>query len=420
MHKTISKSLNLHLKRSRGSKTFPCDHFPGLPWFSWWLRSQLNHQPNALFNCVPAYQSGDEEAFGNILIPLYSKVSHLIVEGGSRSIDSIVQTLLEDGDIIAGEDYQHLDSAVDLVFSIVGWQTMLYRPDLLSCPPSEVCIADEMEGYRGEGHMCLKQDRVNSSKCLADFLLGFGLMIPPRNYHALEDPEEIKVFDRLKAVEPSTLNVHLLTTIGGVNIKWTDSLACHLELDADVRTLYLYRYPSFCFASLVESTMESKAKSVIHSCGTGVTDNHHWGTAQDVTELLKEVILSYRLLFGQHDRSRKFFKGLYPFEGVPPMGRDRELLSLCGHRDFQHRFGILERDSYELARDFPHLRTRLVRLSFYLNQRKPRSWKELWLDNRDSASWLTFWAVIIIGGLGLLLAFVQVVLQVVQLSLQVG
>ena len=38
----------------------------------------------------------------------------------------------------------------------------------------------------------------------------------------------------------------------------------------------------------------------------------------------------------------------------------------------------------------------------------------MWFDKRDSASWMTFWTVLIIGSLGLLLSFIQTVLQILQ------
>ncbi|GFF48985.1 hypothetical protein IFM58399_08442 [Aspergillus lentulus] len=46
----------------------------------------------------------------------------------------------------------------------------------------------------------------------------------------------------------------------------------------------------------------------------------------------------------------------------------------------------------------------------------PRKWVQLWRDNRDSAHWLTFWAVIVFGALGTLLALLQVILQAVQIA----
>lgn len=377
---------------------------------------QVNQQPPKLYACVRNFdEKSRDDSFAKINY-LYSKVSTIITNGTALSIDNVVQALLDDS-IIVAEDIQGLESVTYLVFSMIGWQTMLYRPDMFSCPPSQFSIADEMDGHSSESHICLKQSRKGSSKQLSDFLLGFGLMLPPRNYHALDDAEDIKTFNRLKSVDSSTLNIHLLTTIGSVTVHWSDCLACHLELDKDSRILYMFRYPSFCMESLRNRTAENNGRSVIHSCASDIPSHSHWATHQDVTELHEEVVLSYRLLFGQHLKSRKLFRHLRPFEHIPSNGRDVFLSDLCERKELDPSLGIGERDSYELARDFAHLRTRLVRLSTYLDERKPRSWKELWLDNRDSASWLTFWAVIIIGGMGIFLAFIQVVLQVVQIAM---
>lgn len=50
-----------------------------------------------------------------------------------------------------------------------------------------------------------------------------------------------------------------------------------------------------------------------------------------------------------------------------------------------------------------------------LEEKKPRTLWELWRDNRDLATWLTFWAVIILGVLGVLLGLAQVALSAGQL-----
>lgn len=177
---------------------------------TWWLQTQLRQQPKDLYSCVRDTDGKSEDDIANKIKSLYLRVSDIIVQNAPLSIDDIVQTLLEDeSSIIAAEDSQGLDSAMNLVFSIIGWQTMLYRPDVLSCPPSEFCIADEMDGHRGESHICLKQSRTGSTKLLSDFLLGFGLMLAPRNYHMLDDAEETKAFNRLKSVDPPTVNAHL-------------------------------------------------------------------------------------------------------------------------------------------------------------------------------------------------------------------
>ncbi|TRX96271.1 hypothetical protein FHL15_002995 [Xylaria flabelliformis] len=411
----MTQTFRFKPKRVRTPNDALSGLFPDLPWYGRWLQEQLRLQPSSMFDCLPGFDREHDASLTDIFLPLCSKVSNIINNDDGPSIDNIVDSLLKEGSINAGDEYQHLDSAINLVFGIIGWLTMLYRPDSLSCSPTEFCIADEMDGHNGDGHMSLKQDRIGSSKRLCDFLLGFGLMIPPANSHAIADAEEIKLYNKLKSVEPSTLNLFLLTTIGGVSVEWTDCLACHLELDKDARVVYLFCYPSFCQANLRKAAAEA---GIIYACSSDNFDNHYWGTEQDVSQLLKEVLLSYRLLFGQNIRSRRLFQKLSPFQGMSPNVRDNLLTQLCTRKDSDMPFEIIQRDSYELARDFPHLRTKIVRLNNHLNQKKPRSWAELWLDNRDSASWLTFWAVIIIGGIGLLLAFIQVILQIIQLAYQ--
>ena len=53
----------------------------------------------------------------------------------STSIDNIV-THLADGKMLhLNTDSKSLNYARNLVFAMIGWQTMLYRPDMRSCPP---------------------------------------------------------------------------------------------------------------------------------------------------------------------------------------------------------------------------------------------------------------------------------------------
>jgi hypothetical protein len=98
------------------------------------------------------------------------------------------------------------------------------------------------------------------------------------------------------------------------------------------------------------------------------------------------------------------------------VAEDNILRQLCSSKVHQFPELFKERDFYRLKRDFPILRSRLAILSYQMSNLKPRGWKELWKDKRDSAHWLTFWAVIIIGGAGILLGVIQVLLQAVQLA----
>ena len=55
-----------------------------------------------------------------------------------------------------------------------------------------------------------------------------------------------------------------------------------------------------------------------------------------------------------------------------------------------------------------------MKLNQYTASRKPRSFKQLWLDKRDSAAWLTFWTVLLFGVVGILLGLLQAVFQILQ------
>jgi|SRR6266498_2827782 len=131
--------------------------------------------------------------------------------------------------------------------------------------------------------------------------------------------------------------------------------------------------------------------------------------------MLQEPVLPYRLLFGQNKAARQLFRRLRPFDGLPEKGRDKFLKALCSQKHCETALEVPEREIYDLPRDFPILRSRLAILLRHSSNKKPRTWKELWQDKRDSASWLTFWAVLIIGGLGIILALLQVILQIVQI-----
>jgi len=144
-----------------------------------------------------------------------------------------------------------LSRARNLVFAIIGWQTMLYKPDIGSCSRAQLAIVDETDGYRGHAYMHLRQDQSASRKALHEFLMGFGVLLPCYNFSALASDDDKRALITTKTVSPESLNAHLLNSAGGIYIKWTDSPACHLEFDASSSTLYLFRFPTLCAINLL-------------------------------------------------------------------------------------------------------------------------------------------------------------------------
>lgn len=359
-------------------------------------------------------QSNDQwmEAFMTIWSEIWGQMTH-----GPTGIDNIVSHLADRKMLDLSTDSGPLHNARNLVFAIIGWQTMLYRPDIRSCPPAQLAIADETDGHRGEAHICLRQNQSTCKKLLPDFLMGFGVLLPPRNFSALASEVDKNALRGIKTAAAESFNAHLLTRIGGVTITWIECLACHLEYEVSSNTLYLFRYPSFCLANLPEKS-DCPPNTAIHACAAQDPTGAPWAEKDEVSQLLQEVVLSYRLLFGQNKASRHYYRSIKPFSSIPQEGRDEFLSALCGEKRFQVGSNIHDQEIYDLSSDFPVLKSRIAVLLRHLSTKRPRTWRELWRDKRDSASWFTLWAVLIIGGIGIMLAFIQVILQIMQVALQ--
>jgi hypothetical protein len=63
---------------------------------------------------------------------------------------------------------------------------------------------------------------------------------------------------------------------------------------------------------------------------------------------------------------------------------------------------------------FPIFETRLRQLRHYMDNQKPRGFRQLWVDRRDSLNYYTFWGVVIIGVLAILLALASLAVSIAQ------
>lgn len=321
---------------------------------------------------------------------------------------------------------EYTNKAEALVFALLGWQTMLYHPYFFDLPTGVglfISLSHRNGGLHdlstapcGQIHTNASSGESGHDGCtrpLPNLLAGFGPLIPTTTDWHTGD-----ILEGDKTVASSSFNAHLLSVIGGVNFKWTDCLPCHLDYDIETKTVYLFQYPSFCQHSLY--TKRSDNTNMIFHCAATPDDDlgqARFGTSMELRSMFLEVLLSYRLLFGQNKASRKFFLEIYPFKDKLAKERDDTLMELCGsHSSISS--SLTRHEEYIFSTHFPVLESRLVPLLRRLSNKRPQTWRQLWKDKRDSASWFTFWAVIIIGGIGIILAFVQVILQAVALGLQ--
>jgi len=140
-------------------------------------------------------------------------------------------------------------------------------------------------------------------------------------------------------------------------------------------------------------------------------DDHAARNSEDATppdiptdEFFEEIIRSYRLLFGQDDRSWKAFARLIPtLEGSSQADEttwacDPLLFTLCGtsssceeSRGLYDDLGILpQANCYNPASEFPFFGKRLMALQQLVKQNPPQNIMGLINDRRDKAAWFAF------------------------------
>jgi hypothetical protein len=146
----------------------------------------------------------------------------------------------------------------------------------------------------------------------------------------------------------------------------------------------------------------------------------------------QEVLMSYRLLFGQSRSARKLaIASLGMLKKKDSDEYDPLLDLLCAQsctskiralplslwpvscRSFE---GTLQEEStYSSQDDFPMFGQRLAKLQEFNLRQQPSKLRDLWRDRRDPLQWYTFWAVLIFGSFSLLLTLFQLIVAVAQL-----
>lgn len=186
------------------------------------MRQQLEIQPNELFAVMPTHDSHSKESKEHWMasfISIWQEIWNQMTAQGSASVDSIISHLATEKMLQLDSTSESMHYARNLVFAIVGWQTMLYRPDMRSCCPAQLAIADETDGHRGQAYLCLRQSQSVCKRSLHDFLVGFGLLLPPSNFCALTSETDKGALSEIKTAGAESLNAHLLSSLGGISIK---------------------------------------------------------------------------------------------------------------------------------------------------------------------------------------------------------
>ena len=240
-------------------------HVKHMAWYRWWLDKQLENLPGTFSLILPDGEENIQLREEASITRIFLEVAQFTRTESGPSVDRIVDHLVSLELIEKPDSHSGMMQACKtLVFAMLGWQTMLYTPSFGTSPPTQFAIGDDLDGYRGQTFMVLKQDQVCSKRHLSSLLMGFGLLLPPPNTCLSDDPEEQQAFESITVIQPGELNDFLLQSLAHIRIKWIDVLAPHLEFNKATNTLYLFRYPSFCVANFPSDTAECKSKGVLH------------------------------------------------------------------------------------------------------------------------------------------------------------
>jgi hypothetical protein len=156
--------------------------------------------------------------------------------------------------------------------------------------------------------------------------------------------------------------------------------------------------------------------------------SHSW------LQLQREVLLSYRLIFGQDKKSCKLFARILKEDRKGKnLLQDPLLETLCtkAHNSPSMRRlspsiwpkscislenELRKQEEYDVQGDFPILGQRLLAVQNFNLRQRPRTFWAFWKDTRDRPGWFTAWLALIIGGITFLLGLLQLLLAIASLA----
>lgn len=380
-----------------------------MSWYDAWLSQQLKDIPC----CIRELRVGSNSLLTkSCLDRLFTAIECIAQEIEGVSIDEIVARLQEIGILDSTDKF--LDAQKLLVFAVLGWQSMLYQAAFNVCSVRELAIHQHSD--QPESGLVFDRYRVATSlsdRPLSVLMKAFGNLLPARpSTTAKFAIENSKTAPSWLPLYPAETNAYLLHVLLRVHIRWVDSLALHLDYDKSTRTLSLFSYPSFCLKMLLSGgTVYAFASIEEYSADPR-------SNKDDISQILREVLLSYRLLFGQSGKSRKLFRQTFKPPEKNGCQVDSLLPLICTTKQPPHISTLIpiDRPVYFAARDFPVLSERIELIAKELKGARPNSIAGLIRDRRDTLQFWTFWLVSIIGGISILLSIAQVALQAVQLA----
>ncbi|TGO70957.1 hypothetical protein BELL_0640g00020 [Botrytis elliptica] len=215
-----------------------------------------------------------------------------------------------------------------------------------------------------------------------------------------------------------------LKEIGGLQLVWTDVLEEHFLLNPGTKQLFVTFFGSV--EEFIESFAGPSSFSWGPSGGTSIwnafdptSDSETYGP-----RIIDGVHKTWDLLNSASKDRRKLYRSIAGKNGWPTerLWKDTGTITsseysfLDSYHDvpsFTIRLAILN-NSEVSYRHFGPLEHRVRILREYMDRQKPRGFRQLWRDSRDSFNYYTFWGVIIFGVVSIFLAMASLAVSISQ------
>ncbi len=159
------------------------------------------------------------------------------------NLAELAESLVSQGLVLTDND--RFENVQQLVFSTLGWVSMLFVPSLTHVD-GKIAIDEADDGSststRHDTWVSSEQELDGITGSLRDVLLDFSNDVRGP-LACIGNTPEIPLINTLSA---SNLNFYVLTKLGGLQIRWTDSICMHLELNRRAKTVTLFWHPSIC------------------------------------------------------------------------------------------------------------------------------------------------------------------------------
>lgn len=198
------------------------------------IRSTISLSPNS---------SSDDASFMDFCDVL-SEVGAQLKTNSNVSYGDIVEHLQANNRISNDDGITAFN--IQLAFIAVGLITMIYSPSP-DPEPNNMQILFLHASSRPSRDKAWALRELPVDKCtgsVADVILRLGGMRGP--IPRPEHQNRTITFSEQDALKTVNLCYYSLTRLADIKVVWSDSIAEHLEFDRRMRTLKLFRFPSFC------------------------------------------------------------------------------------------------------------------------------------------------------------------------------